>query len=125
MAARAFYGDILGCPEGRSSDKWVDFDLAGHQVVAHLAPDDCRPASTNVVDGIDVPAGHFGLLLTPADWDQLVERLMAAPDIRWVIEPTVRFKGEAGEQRTCFLLDPSGNALEFKSFADDTQVFAK
>jgi len=124
-AARAFYGGILGCGEGRSSEKWVDFDLAGHQVVAHLAPEDCRVPSTNVVDGHQVPANHFGLLLARDEWDGLVAKLTAAPDTRWVIEPTVRFEGEAGEQRTCFVLDPSGNAFEFKSFADDAQVFAR
>lgn len=123
-AAREFYGGVLGCPEGRSADTWVDFDLHGHQVVAHLAPDDCRPPSTNAVDGEQVPASHFGLLLTVADWHSLVGRLRAA-GVAWVIEPTVRFAGDAGEQHTCFLLDPSGNALEFKAFADDTQVFAR
>jgi len=124
-AARSFYVGVLGCGEGRSSDTWVDFDLQGHQVVAHLAPADCRPAGTNLVDGHDVPASHFGMLLTPDAWHQLVERLQRAPDIRWVMKPTIRFEGEAGEQRTCFILDPSGNALEFKSFAEDSQVFAK
>jgi len=124
-AARAFYGGVLGCSEGRSSDRWVDFDLAGHQVVAHLAPEDCVPPTTNRVDGHDVPASHFGLLLEPEAWHELVARLTAAPDTRWVIEPTTRFEGEPGEQLTCFVLDPSGNALEFKSFADDSQVFAK
>ena len=124
-AARSFYVGVLGCSEGRSSDTWVDFDLAGHQVVAHLAPQDCTPATTNVVDGHDVPASHFGLLLEPYAWHELVARLTAASDTKWVIEPTVRFEGEPGEQHTCFVLDPSGNALEFKSFADDSQVFAK
>jgi hypothetical protein len=123
-AARSFYGGVLGCPEGRSADTWVDFDLHGHQVVAHLAPDDCRPPSTNAVDGEQVPASHFGLLLEVPDRHALVSRLRAA-GIEWIIEPTVRFAGEPGEQHTCFLLDPSGNALEFKAFADDTQVFAR
>ena len=123
-AARAFYGGVLGCPEGRSADTWIDFDLHGHQVVAHLAPADCRPPTTNVVDGEQVPASHFGLLLEVDAWHALVDRLRAA-DVRWVIEPTVRFAGEAGEQHTCFLLDPSGNALEFKAFADDSQVFTR
>lgn len=121
-SARAFYGDVLGCPEGRSAATWVDFDLRGHQIVAHLAPDDCRPVSTNDVDGDAVPASHFGLLLAIDDWQTLVERLKAAA-VDWVIEPTVRFAGEPGEQHTCFLRDPSGNALEFKAFADDSQVF--
>ena len=123
-AARAFYGGVLGCPEGRSAATWVDFDLHGHQIVAHLAPDDCRPATTNDVDGEAVPASHFGLLLGVDDWHALVDRLRAA-DVDWVIEPTLRFAGEPGEQHTCFLLDPSGNALEFKAFADDGQVFAR
>lgn len=124
-AARNFYGGVLGCAEGRSSNKWVDFDLAGHQVVAHLAPEDCAPPTTNVVDGRDVPASHFGLLLEPTAWHDMVARLRDAPDTRWVIEPTLRFEGQTGEQFTCFVLDPSGNALEFKSFADDSHVFAK
>ena len=123
-AARAFYGEVLGCPEGRSADTWVDFDLHGHQIVAHLAPDDCRPVSTNPVDGDDVPASHFGLLLPVGRWHELVDRLRTA-GVEWVIEPTVRFAGEPGEQHTCFLLDPSGNALEFKAFADDASVFAR
>ena len=123
-AARAFYGGVLGCPEGRSADTWIDFDLHGHQVVAHLAPADCRPPTTNAVDGEQVPASHFGLLLEVDAWHALVHRLRAA-DVQWVIEPTVRFAGEAGEQHTCFLLDPSGNALEFKAFADDSQVFTR
>ncbi len=124
-AARSFYTGVLGCVEGRSSDTWVDFDFRGHQVVAHLAPADCGAPSTNSVDGHRVPAGHFGLLLDRQDWDELVERLQHASDTRWVMNPTVRFEGQPGEQRTCFVLDPSGNALEFKSFADHSQIFAK
>ena len=123
-AARAFYGGVLGCPEGRSSDEWVDFDLDGHQIVAHLAPADITPAPTNSVDGHDVPVRHFGLLLTVERWHEVVERLRRA-DCEFVIEPGIRFEGLAGEQHTCFLLDPSGNALEFKAFADDAQVFAR
>ena len=127
--ARAFYGDLLGCPEGRSSDAWVDFDFHGHQIVAHLAPDEVGPGaskggSTNAVDGHEVPVRHFGAILEPADWDALARRLTAA-GTRFVIEPHTRFKGEAGEQSTMFFLDPSGNALEFKAFADDAMVFAK
>jgi extradiol dioxygenase family protein len=122
--ARAFYGGVMGCPEGRSADTWVDFDLHGHQIVAHLAPDDCRPSTTNDVDGEAVPASHFGLLLTVDEWQALVERLRAA-EVEWVIEPTIRFAGEHGEQHTCFLYDPSGNALEFKAFADDEEVFRR
>ena len=127
--ARAFYGGLLGCPEGRSSDAWIDFDFHGHQIVAHLAPDEVGPKSakgrsTSTVDGHDVPVRHFGAILTPAQWDALAERLMGA-GVRFVIEPHTRFEGEAGEQSTMFFLDPSGNALEFKAFADDAMVFAK
>ena len=123
-AARSFYGVVLGCPEGRSSDTWVDFDLAGHQIVAHLAPEECTPSPTNPVDGEDVPARHFGLVLAVDEWHAMVERLIEA-GVEWVIEPTTRFAGEPGEQHTCFLLDPSGNALEFKSFVDDAAVFGR
>ena len=122
--ARAFYGGLLGCPEGRSSDEWVDFDLAGHQIVAHLAPGEAGPARTSAVDGEDVPVRHFGLILEPADWRGLAERLRAA-GARFLIEPQVRFAGEAGEQSTMFLADPSGNALEFKAFAEEAMIFAR
>lgn len=120
--ARAFYGDLLGCPEGRSSDDWVDFDFHGHQIVAHLAPE-TEARATNAVDGEAVPVRHFGVILEPAPWRALAERLVAAGTV-FLIEPQIRFKGQAGEQRTMFFLDPSGNALEFKAFADDRQVFA-
>ena len=123
-AARSFYGDLLGCPEGRSAERWVDFDLFGHQVVAHL--DDAateRATSTNPVDGDDVPVPHFGVLLDPERWRELAERLERA-GTEFVVAPRTRFAGEVGEQSTMFLLDPSGNALEFKAFADDAQVFA-
>ncbi len=123
-AARRFYGEVLGCSEGRSSDEWVDFDFDGHQIVAHLAPEEVGAAVTNAVDGKDVPVRHFGLLLTIERWHELVARLRAA-ECEFVIEPGVRFEGLPGEQHTCFLLDPSGNALEFKAFADDTQIFAR
>lgn len=123
-AARAFYGGLLGCPEGRSSDEWVDFDLYGHQVVAHLAPDETRRAATNAVDGDQVPVRHFGVVLPMADWHALADRLGQA-GIDFVIEPHVRFKGEPGEQATMFFLDPSGNALEFKAFNDLSSLFAK
>jgi extradiol dioxygenase family protein len=123
-AARVFYGELLGCPEGRSSDTWVDFDLYGHQIVAHLAPEQCKANSHNAVDGHDVPVPHFGLILPLPDWHALAERLRAA-GIVFVIEPYVRFRGEIGEQATMFLLDPSGNALEFKAFADPARIFAK
>jgi len=122
--ARGFYGGLLGCPEGRSSEAWVDFDFYGHQVVAHLAPDECRTAATGLVDGDAVPVRHFGAILAMAEWEALAERLRGA-GTRFIIEPHVRFKGEVGEQATMFFLDPSGNALEFKSFADMGQVFAK
>ena len=122
--ARAFYGGLLGCPEGRSSAAWVDFDFYGHQVVAHLAPDECQAAATGEVDGDAVPVRHFGAILAMAAWDALAAKLRAA-HTRFIIEPHVRFKGEVGEQATMFFLDPSGNALEFKSFADMGQVFAK
>lgn len=122
--ARAFYGALLGCPEGRSSPEWVDFDFYGHQIVAHLAPDAFAAAATNPVDGHDVPVRHFGAILTLPEWDALAERLKTA-GTRFVIEPNIRFKGQPGEQATMFFLDPSGNALEFKAFADDSMVFAK
>lgn len=123
-AARAFYGDLLGCPEGRSSDSWVDFDFHGHQVVAHLSPAECKLAATGEVDGDAVPVRHFGTILPMDQWEALAAKLRAA-GTRFIIEPHVRFKGEVGEQATMFFLDPSGNALEFKSFADMSQVFAK
>ncbi len=123
-AARAFYGGVLGCPEGRSAPDWVDFDLRGHQIVAHLAPAEARAGATNAVDGEDVPVRHFGLILEPDDWRETAARLRAA-GARFLIEPATRFAGQAGEQSTMFVLDPSGNALEFKAFADDAQVFAR
>ena len=122
--ARAFYGQLLGCPEGRSSPEWVDFDFHGHQIVAHLSPGETGGAATNAVDGHQVPVRHFGLLLTLPEWEALAARLKAA-GTSFIIEPHIRFPGEPGEQATMFFLDPSGNALEFKAFADDAQVFAK
>ena len=122
--ARRFYGGLLGCPEGRSSDEWIDFDFHGHQIVAHLAPDETGGSATNAVDGEAVPVRHFGAILEQGAWDDLAARLKAA-GTAFLIEPQVRFKGEAGEQATMFFLDPSGNALEFKAFADDAMVFAK
>ena len=121
--ARAFYGGVLGCAEGRSSDSWIDFDFAGHQIVAHLDPAAQPVAVTNPVDGHDVPVPHFGIVLTMADWQALATRVEAA-GVRFGIAPHVRFKGQAGEQATMFFRDPSGNALEFKAFADDSQLFA-
>jgi uncharacterized protein len=128
-AARAFYGGIIGCVEGRSSDPstgsgWIDFDFYGHQIVAHLDPA-MQPRSVhNAVDGHDVPVPHFGVVLTMPQWEELAARLKAA-GIRFGIEPHIRFKGEVGEQATMFFTDPSGNALEFKAFADDDMLFAR
>lgn len=121
-AARHFYGDVLGCAEGRSAKDWIDFDLFGHQIVAHRVAARSAVAATNPVDGQDVPARHFGVLLTVEAWERLVARLRVNQS-RFIIEPQTRFAGEVGEQRTCFLLDPAGNALEFKAFVDETQVF--
>ena len=122
--ARRFYGDLLGCAEGRSAATWVDFDFYGHQIVAHLAPEECGHKATSAVDDHQVPVRHFGAILPMAEWEALAARLKGA-GVSFVIEPYVRFKGEVGEQATMFFLDPSGNALEFKSFADMSQVFAK
>ena len=123
-AARNFYGGLLGCPEGRSASDWVDFNLFGHQIVAHLAPEEVGHRATSQVDGDAVPVRHFGVVLSTQAWEQLAERLKQA-GTRFVIEPHVRFKGEVGEQATMFFLDPSGNALEFKAFGDPSQLFAK
>jgi uncharacterized protein len=123
-ATRAFYGGLLGCGEGRSSDQWIDFDLRGHQIVAHLDPTARPPAHTNPVDGHDVPVPHFGVVLEWDDWHALADRLTAA-GIRFGIEPHIRFRGQVGEQATMFFLDPSGNALEFKAFRDLDQLFAR
>lgn len=123
-AARRFYGELLGCPEGRSADHWVDFDLCGHQIVAHLAPDAAPKRVSNPVDGEDVPVPHFGLVLAMEEWKALADRLKEA-GVEFVIEPTVRFEGQAGEQATMFFLDPAGNALEFKALADPAKLFAK
>ncbi len=122
--ARRFYGGLIGCQEGRSSAHWVDFNFYGHQLVAHLAPGECGHTATSDVDGHQVPARHFGAIIARDEWEALAARLRAA-GIEFVIEPYIRFKGEPGEQATMFFLDPSGNALEFKSFADLSQVFAK
>lgn len=121
--ARAFYGDMLGCPEGRSSDHWIDFDLYGHQIVAHLAPDECTPVRSSDVDERDVPVRHFGVVLDMATWEALAEKLSAA-GTEFIVEPYIRFKGEPGEQATMFFLDPSGNALEFKAFHSLDSLFA-
>ncbi len=121
-AARRFYGEVLGLEQGRSADTWVDWNLHGHQFVTHLAPERQKRVH-NPVDGHDVPVPHFGLILSVPEFQKLADRLRDA-GTEFVIEPYVRFKGEAGEQWTMFLLDPAGNALEFKAFADDSQVFA-
>ena len=125
-AARAFYGEVIGCAEGRSAPTWVDFDLYGHQLVAHLDPAGRadRDAVSNPVDGDDVPVPHFGLLLSVDDWEALADRFRAA-GCEFVIEPHVRFEGRPGQQHTMFLRDPAGNALEFKAFADEAMIFAR
>ena len=123
-AARRFYGEVLGCPEGRSSAQWIDFDFFGHQIVAHLDPDMAPPPHRNPVDGHDVPVPHFGTVLAMADWTALAARLTAA-GTAFVIAPTIRFSGLPGEQATMFFLDPSGNALELKAMADPANLFAK
>jgi len=122
--ARAFYGGLLGCREGRSAPDWVDFDFYGHQIVAHLAPGEAGHRSTNAVDGDNVPVRHFGAILPMREWEKLAAKLKAAGQ-EFIIEPHVRFKGEVGEQATMFLLDPCGNALEFKAFKDIGRLFAK
>lgn len=123
-AARRFYGGLLGCAEGRSAEHWVDFDFNGHQIVAHLAPQAAPNRAANKVDGEQVPVPHFGLILPMDEWQALAERLQTA-EVEFAIEPTIRFKGTPGEQATMFLLDPAGNALEFKAMADPANLFAK
>jgi len=122
--ARSFYRDIMGCPEGRSDEKWVDFDLYGHQFVIHYKPKTEEVTHTNAVDGHQVPIPHYGVVLDWADWEILAERLKKA-SIEFVIKPYIRFEGQPGEQATMFFLDPCGNALEFKAFKDISQMFAK
>ena len=123
-AARGFYGGILGCAEGRSSEYWVDFDLYGHQIVTHLAPGSAGVKASNHVDADHVPVPHFGIILPMNEWQELADKL-ASKGVKFIIEPKIRFAGEVGEQGTMFFLDPSGNALEFKGFADFSSVFAK
>jgi extradiol dioxygenase family protein len=122
--ARTFYCGLLGCREGRSAPDWVDFDFYGHQIVAHLAPDEAGHKNTNTVDGDNVPVRHFGAILPMIEWERLAARLKTAGQ-SFIVEPHVRFKGEVGEQATMFLLDPCGNALEFKAFKDIGRLFAK
>lgn len=121
---RAFYGQLLGCDIGRSTDKWIDFDFFGHQLSAHIKPEELAMATTNIVDGKQVPVRHFGAILPWTEWHELADKLKDN-GIKFVIEPYIRFKGEVGEQATMFFLDPCGNALEFKSFQDSSQIFAK
>ena len=123
-AARGFYGGVLNCREGRSADEWVDFDLYGHQIVAHLAPAAARARAANPVDGEDVPVPHFGVVLPMDDWKALAARVEGA-GVEFVIAPTIRFEGQMGEQATMFFRDPAGNALEFKAMADPAKLFAK
>jgi len=122
--ARAFYGGLLGCPEGRSAADWIDFDFFGHQIVAHLDPELRPRRHSNPVDGHDVPVPHFGAVLAMAEWEAMAARLRAQ-GVEFVIEPYIRFEGEPGEQATMFFLDPSGNALELKAFANIEMLFAK
>ncbi len=122
-AARAFYGGLLGCPEGRSSPDWIDFNFYGHQIVAHLAPDECANSALSQVDGHGVPVRHFGAVLSIPQWEALAAKLKAA-GTEFVIEPYIRFKGEPGEQATMFFRDPSGNAVEIKAFASLESLFA-
>ncbi len=121
-AARGFYADLLGCPLGRTADRWIDFDFFGHQLSVHLVEGQHDDSATNAVDGEEVPARHFGVVLSLPDWNELRERLQGA-GVQFLIEPQIRFQGEAGEQATMFLCDPSGNALEFKAFRDLSRLF--
>ena len=123
-AARAFYGGVLGCPEGRSSEAWVDFDFYGHQIVAHLSPEEARRSPVNSVDGDPVPVRHFGVVLSMQEWRELADKLSRAK-VNFLVEPHVRFEGQVGEQATMFVLDPCGNALEFKAFRDLARLFAR
>jgi len=123
-ATRTFYGGLLGCPEGRSSTEWVDFDFFGHQIVAHLSPDESTHKAYNQVDGEKVPVRHFGVILAMDEWCALAEKLKRA-NVDFAIAPTVRFEGQNGEQATFFINDPSGNSLEFKSYDDETRIFAR
>ncbi|MEE4280067.1 MAG: VOC family protein [Halieaceae bacterium] len=123
-AAAGFYGGVLNCPRGRSSEHWIDYDFFGHQLVTHLvATEELPSVARNPVDGESVPASHFGVVLDWDDWDELQQRLMRA-DVAYAIEPTTRFAGRRGEQRTCFVRDPAGNHLEFKCFRNPEMLFA-
>ncbi len=122
-AARDFYKGLLGCGEGRSTENWVDFDFHGHQIVAHLAPEECKASARSAVDGHGVPVRHFGLVMTMEDWQETADRLKGA-GVEFVIEPYIRFEGQPGEQATMFFMDPAGNAVELKAFRDLGQLFA-
>ncbi len=122
-AASHFYGQVLGCMQGRSDDRWIDYDFFGHQLVVHLDEEKTHPAAHNPVDGHDVPVPHFGVVLTMDDWTQLASQLQSV-QLKFIIEPAIRFRGQPGEQATMFFQDPAGNALEFKAFADDAMLFA-
>jgi extradiol dioxygenase family protein len=122
--ARDFYVNTLGCSMGRESDQWIDFNLYGHQIVAHLSPNEIKDVNRSQVDGDAVPVRHFGVILENNEWQKLVDRLKTKGE-DFLIEPRVRFEGKSGEQRTLFILDPSGNALEFKSFAHDGHIFRR
>jgi extradiol dioxygenase family protein len=122
--ARAFYGGLLGCPEGRSDKDWIDFNFYGHQIVAYLAPQEAGRSATSGVDGDQVPVRHFGLVLPMKEWEKLCDRFVAA-GVKFIIEPDVRFAGTIGEQSSMFFLDPAGNALEFKAFKDPSKLFAR
>jgi uncharacterized protein len=122
--ARSFYGNLLGCKEGRSAPEWVDFDFFGHQIVAHLSTPETGNKAHNFVDGDAVPVRHFGVILNMADWRDLSNKLLENK-VDFLIEPEIRFTGQAGEQATFFITDPSGNALEFKAFADEAMIFAR
>jgi extradiol dioxygenase family protein len=120
---RSFYKDVLGCTEGRSSERWVDFDFFGHQITAHLESSEEGAISTNFVDGENVPVRHFGAILEWNEWHKLSESLQNQ-QIEFIIKPQIRFQGQVGEQATLFIKDPSGNVLEFKSFQDESNIFA-
>ena len=122
--AKTFYTSTLGCPLGRESDNWIDFNLYGHQVVAHLSPKDCMNTKTNPVDGDSIPARHFGVILPWAEWEELC-KILISRNIEFLIKPRIRFKNVSGEQGTFFIQDPSGNALEFKSFQDNSFIFKR
>lgn len=122
--SKRFYTQVLGCAVGREASSWVDFNFFGHQISAHLGPDETKRASANSVDGKQVPVRHFGLIMEMAEWEAMATRLRAAK-VQFIIEPYIRFKGQVGEQATMFFLDPSGNALEFKAFKDDSNIFSR